>query len=209
MRCLKFWMPNFSLAGIVLALNLAGVAALAQMPDYSGVGKTPSQEEIRPWDIAIGIEGKELPPGSGTAKDGAPIYAAKCAVCHGQNLEGVQMPGMPAEVPKVSLVGGAGAPSTAPPRRTIGTFWPFATTVWDYINRAMPRFQGGSLKPNEVYALTALILYKNGIIKENDVMDANTLPKVQMPNRNGFVPARLEDIHDFKKRGCRLGQCPN
>lgn len=91
---------------------------------------------------------------------------------------------------------------------TVGNYFPFATTVWDYIRRAMPRFQEGSLSPAEVYSLTAYLLYRNNIIKETDVMDASSLPKVQMPNRYGFVPPNLGDIHDYKKRGCRLGNCP-
>ena len=89
--------------------------------------------------------------------------------------------------------------------RTIGSFWPFATTIWDFINRSMPQGQEGTLQPDEVYALTAHILHLNGLVQENDVIDAQSLPKIQMPNRNGFVPPRLEDI--LKKR-CRIGTCP-
>jgi hypothetical protein len=91
---------------------------------------------------------------------------------------------------------------------TIGSYWPFATTIWDYIHRAMPQNQEGTLRADEVYALTAFLLYRNGIIQESDVMDAKSLPKVQMPNRNGFIPPRLEDISDIQKRACRLGHCP-
>jgi S-disulfanyl-L-cysteine oxidoreductase SoxD len=197
MRC----SPNLAVPVMVLAANIACLAALAQTPDYNNVGRTPSQEEIRSIDIAIAVDGKELPPGSGTAKQGAPIYAKKCVECHGPNLEGTKI-GLP-------LVGGKGTLATAHPVKTIGSYWPFATTLWDYINRAMPRWQEGSLQPDEVYALTAFLLYKNAIIQENDVLDANSLPKIQMPNRNGFLPARFEDIPDLKKRGCRLGHCPN
>jgi S-disulfanyl-L-cysteine oxidoreductase SoxD len=206
MRCSS----KLSVSVIVVAITVGCIAALAQMPGYNGVGKFPTQEEIRNWDIAIGLDGKELPPGSGTAKEGAPIYAIKCAACHGKNLEGAPMPGLPVSpnVPPVPLAGGRGTINTPQQLKTVGSWWPFATTVWDFINRAMPRGKEGSLSANEVYALTALILYKNDIIKENDVLDAKTLPKVQMPNRNEFIPARIEDIHDLKKRGCRLGQCP-
>ena len=206
MRCLS----NFAAAVIVVAMNIAGTAALAQMPDYKGVGKIASEEEIRPRDISIGPEGKELPPGSGTAKEGAPIFAAKCAICHGKNLEGVPLPGLPPppDAPIVPLAGGRGTINTPQELRTVGSWWPFATSVWDFINRAMPLGNGETLKPNEVYALTAFIFYKNDLIKETDVLDAKTLPKIQMPNRSNFLPARLEDIHDLKKRGCRLGQCP-
>jgi S-disulfanyl-L-cysteine oxidoreductase SoxD len=201
MRC----SPDRNLAVMVLAVTVAGVAALAQTPSYSGVGRTPSQQEILAEDIAISIDGMELPPGSGTAKEGAQIYAEKCVECHGPNLEGVRAgednPLGPA------LVGGRGTLTTNHPVQTVESYWAFATTVWDYINRAMPRNQEGSLSPNEVYAVSAFILYKINAIKESDVMDAKSLPKVQMPNRNGFLPARIEDIPDLRKRGCRLGHC--
>jgi cytochrome c len=88
------------------------------------------------------------------------------------------------------------------------TSWPFATSVWDYINRAMPRYQEGTLTPDQVYAVTAFLLYRSKIIKENGVMDAKSVTELQMPNRNGWVPSRLEDIPDLKKRGGRNGQYP-
>ena len=175
-------------------------AALGQTATFSNVGSTPSENEIRAWDIAISVDGKELPPGMGTAKEGAPIYAKACVVCHGQNLQGSQL-GPP-------LMGGKGTLNSTRPMRTIGSYWPFATTIWDYINRAMPRNNEGSLSPSDVYALTAFLLYRNDIIKETDVIDAKSLPKIKMPNRDGFIPQRLEDIHDIQKRGCRLGNCP-
>ena len=178
---------------------LAACAARAQMPTYSNVGRTPTAEEIRAWDFAIGVDGKELPPGKGTAKDGAPIYARKCARCHGATGE---------EGPLMRLVGGKGTLTSMTPLRTVGSYWAFATTVWDYINRAMPPDEERSFTADEVYALTAFLLYRNGIIAESDVMDAKTLPKVQMPNRNGFIPQRIEEIPDARKRGCRLGHCP-
>jgi mono/diheme cytochrome c family protein len=187
-------------AGIVL---LTATASLAQTPSYSNVGRAATKEEIQAWDISVGPDGKGLPPGQGTAKDGAPIFAAKCAVCHGPNGEGAKIG------PRV--VGGIADTetlTTLKPVRTVGGYWPYATTVWDFINRAMPRGQSGTLSPNEVYALTAFILAKSNIIKEDDVLDAKTLPKVQMPNRNGFVPARFADIPDEKKRGCKQGVCP-
>jgi cytochrome c len=186
--------------GIVL---LVATASLAQTPSYTNVGRTPTKEEIQAWDISVGPDGKGLPPGQGTAKDGAPIYAAKCAVCHGPAGEGAKI--------GPRLVGGTAdleTLTTLRPVRSIGGYWPYATTVWDFINRAMPRGQGGTLTATELYALTAWILAKSNIIKEDDVLDAKTLPKVQMPNRNGFVPARFADIPDEKKRGCRQGVCP-
>jgi cytochrome c len=166
---------------------------------YKGIGRTPTAEEIKAWDISIGISGKELPPGSGTPADGAKVYADKCAMCHGANEQGGIGP---------RLVGGKGTLTSAKPVKTIGSYWPFATTVYDVINRAMPYDKPGTLTPNEVYAVTAFILFKNDIIKETDVMDAKSLPKVQMPNRNGFIPERVEDIPNIQKRGCQIGMCP-
>ena len=191
---------RFFVTGIVL---LAANAALAQTPTYKNVGRAPTKEEIQAWDISAGPDGKGLPSGQGTAKEGAPIFAAKCAVCHGANAEGAKigprLTGGKAEIETFT---------TLKPVRTLGAYWPYATTVWDYINRAMPRNNGGTLTPNEVYALTAFVLAKSSIIKEDDVMDAKTLPKVEMPNRNGFVPPRFSDIPDEKKRGCKQGVCP-
>src|ERR1019366_9257440 len=117
-------------------------------------------------DTAVGLEGKELPPGSGTAKQGAPIYAQKCAGCHGANGERRTVTAV--------LVGGQGTLKDPSPVKSIGSYYPFATPIWDYINRAMPNNSEGSLSAEEVYALTAFLLYKNGIIKEDEVMDAKT-----------------------------------
>ena len=170
---------------LVTAMALAApVGALAQKPPTYNIGHTPTAEEIRAWDIAIGPAGKELPPGSGTAKEGATIYAQRCAQCHGPT--GTEK--NPTGFPRNPLVGGKGTIGTIHEVKTVGSEWPYATTVWDFINRAMPQGQEGSLSANEVYALTAFLLYRNGIIGESDVMDAKSLPKIQMPNRNGFVP---------------------
>lgn len=186
------------------ALGILGIAscaaAFAQAPNYSNVGRAPSKEEVQAWNDSIGPQGKELPPGSGTAKQGAEIFASKCAACHGPAGEGSQM--------GPRLVGGRGALNSPTPSRTLANYWPFATTVWDYINRAMPPKQEGSLNPSDVYAVTAFILYRNEIIPEGQVIDAASLPKIKMPNRDGFIPQRLEDIHDQQARGCRAGHCP-
>ena len=180
---------------------LAGCfTASAQAPDYKNVGRTPTAQEVQALDIAIGTDGKELPPGSGNAKTGARLFAEKCQACHGESQEGS------AQAP--ALVGGKGTLTSLHPKMTAGSYWPFATTIFDYIRRAMPRYQEGSLKTDEVYSLTAFILFRNDIIKEDDVIDAATLPKIKMPNRDGFVPQNLDEIHDWKKRGCKLGHCP-
>jgi cytochrome c len=185
---------------VFLASLMAANAAWSQAPDYKNVGRAPTADEIRAWDTAVGPAGKELPPGNGTAKEGAAIFAEKCVVCHGPGGQGSQL------APR--LVGGKGTLTTPQPVLTVGSYWAFATTIFDFIYKAMPRGQEGSLKPDQAYALTAFLLYKNDIIKETDTIDAKTLPAIKMPNRDGFIPPQLEDIHDIKKRGCRLGHCP-
>ena len=175
---------DFFLPAMIL---LACSAAMAQSPTYK-LGRTPTDAEMREWDQVVGTDGKELPPGSGTAKDGAKIYAGKCAMCHGKNGEGVP--------PYHALVGGRGTLATPTPKETLGSYWPFATTVWDFVNRAMPRNASRTLTPDEVYAVTAFLLYKNDIIKETDVLDKKSLVEVQMPNRNGFYPEPPQEVPD-------------
>jgi len=201
MRYGKF---SFVLLLIFLTITLG---AQAQSRIYNDLGRTPTTEEIQAWDIAINPSGEELPPGSGTAKDGAKVYIEKCMGCHGQNLEGSPN-GRP-------LVGGQSTIGTLNPKKTIGAYWPFATSIWDFINRAMPPNLYNQpvppeqrLQPDEVYALTAFLLYRNDIIQEHDIMNASTLPIVEMPNRSGFIPADLEDVLDYRGRGCRSGTCP-
>jgi cytochrome c len=174
--------------------------AAAQASNYKNVGRAPTSQEMQAMDIAVGTDGKELPPGSGTAKKGAALFAQKCVACHGENQEGS------AQAP--ALVGGKGTLTSLRPKMTAGSYWPFATTIFDYIRRAMPRYQEGSLKADEVYSLTAFILFRNDIIKEDEVIDATSLPKIKMPNRDGFIPQNLDEIHDWKARGCKLGHCP-
>lgn len=176
MRYTTLSKSNFLLP--VMALLACG-AAMAQSPTFK-VGRTPTEAELRAVDNVVGSDGKELPPGSGTAKEGATLYALKCAVCHGKNAEGLY--------PYPRLVGGVGTLNTPNPIETVGSSVPFATTIWDFINRAMPRDAEGTLSPSEVYAVTAFILFKNGTIKENDVLDKKSLVEVQMPNRDGFFP---------------------
>ena len=177
---------NGRLVGLAFAATLAGSLA-AQVPNY-GLGRAPKPDEIKAWDFAISPDGKELPPGSGSALEGAKIYAADCAGCHGKTGK---------EGPNDVLVGGQGTINTNKPVKTIGSYWPYSTTVWDYINRAMPYNKPGSLTADQVYAVTAYLLSLNGIIKENTVMDAKTLPQVKMPNRDGFI---ADSRPDWKSR---------
>ena len=180
MRSFKLFLPALMLGAIALAVSQA---AWAQSPTY-GLGKTPSEEEIRAWDISISPTGKELPQGSGTAKQGAQIYAQKCSICHGAT--GSEGPA-PMLIKRQNPPANPG-PCVAPCIRdgnVMAMHAPYATVMWDYINRGMPFKQEGSLKPDEVYALTAFLLYKNGVIGEDDVLDQQSLPKVKMPNADG------------------------
>ncbi len=131
-------------------------------------------------DVSVGPDGTGLPPGSGTPKQGAEVYTTKCIACHGpEGANGVND----------RLVGGQGSLKSAAPVKTIGSYWPYATTVFDYVRRAMPYPAPHSLSDAEVYAVTAYLLHLNGIIGADDVMDATSLPKVKMPNRSGFNSA--------------------
>ena len=161
-------------------LMFLGGSALAQGLTY-GVGSTPSEEEIRAWDISISPTGEELPPGRGTAKEGAPVFAQKCAVCHGATGAGGLAP---------TLLKAKAEPNVDPWElgRVLPIRSPYATTVWDYINRAMPLNAEGTLTADEVYALTAFLLYKNDVVPEDELLDAQSLPKVKMPNRENFAP---------------------
>jgi cytochrome c len=174
---------------------LTGGSALAQSPQY-GVGRTPTPEELRALDISIGPTGEELPPGRGTAKEGAQLYRAKgCAGCHGATGIGGTAPILKSKAgPEVELW----ARGRILPLRS-----PFATTVWDYINRAMPLNQEGTLTPDEVYALTAFLLFINGVIPEDEVLDAQSLPKVKMPIGNAYA-----ELPEWKPRTRRLKGYP-
>jgi S-disulfanyl-L-cysteine oxidoreductase SoxD len=169
----------------VLVLLLSGAIFLtAQSPKY-GVGRPLTPEQIRALGAAIAPDGTGLPEGSGTPAAGREIFVASCARCHGDQGAGDIGP---------PLVGGQGTLRTAKPLKTVGSFWPYATTLWDYINRAMPFDKPGLLKAPEVYAVTAYILNLNGIIESGQAMDAKSLPKVKMPNRDGFVADPRPDV---------------
>ena len=167
-------MRKISITTFVLALSFGSSAAFAQAPN---LGKPIDPAEITAWDISILPDGTGLPPGSGTPAQGAPIYAQKCAMCHGIDGKG----GVNAAV-----VGG-GPIKDMESAKTIANFWPYATTLFDFTRRAMPWQQPKTLTNDEVYALTAYILALNKLIGENDEMNAKTLPKVKMPNRDGFI----------------------
>ena len=168
-------MRDFALVAFVSMLT---TAAVAQAPK---LGTPVSEAEIAAWNIEIAPDGLNLPAGSGTAAQGEKIFAEKCQACHGERGAGK---------PNDQLVGGFGTLTTPdkPAVKTVGSFWPYATTLFDYTRRAMPWTAPKSLSDADVYAVTAYILMLNGIINPDAIMDANSLPKVAMPNRDGFTP---------------------
>jgi S-disulfanyl-L-cysteine oxidoreductase SoxD len=162
-----------------LTICAAAFVATSAFAQGSRFGQPIAPADVAGWDISIPPNGVGLPAGRGNAKQGEGIYAAKCQACHGEKGK---------SGPNDALVGGAG--SLAPgqvPLKTVGSFWPYATTLFDYIRRAMPFQESQSLTADEVYGLSAYILHLNGIIGEDVVLDAQSLPKVRMPNRDGFI----------------------
>ena len=175
---------------------LMGASVAAQSQTY-GVGRTPTAEEIRAWDISIGPHGEELPKGQGNVRDGAQLYRTKgCAGCHGANAIDGKAPILKSKAAKDADLWSRG--------RILPLRAPFATTVWDYINRAMPLNREGTLTADEVYALTAYLLFINDVIREDEVMDAQTLPKVKMPIGNDYA-----SLPDWKPKSPRLKGYPH
>jgi len=164
-------------ASMALGLSVGVYAAENQTDLRPKLGQPIAPGDLKPWDITIFPDGKGLPAGSGTAVQGAPIFQAKCAACHGENAKGGEATMVTAGPPRATLDGG----------KTIANFWPYATTVFDFIRRAMPANAPKSLTDQEVYALTAYLLSLNKLIGETDVINAQTLPKVKMPNANNFI----------------------
>jgi mono/diheme cytochrome c family protein len=162
----------------MLALSSCAVAPQATSSKAPALGTPVSAAEIARWDISIPPSGAGLPPGSGTARQGSQVYEQKCLACHG-----AKGAGKPAD----ALAGGTGTLAGKAPVRTVGSYWPYATTLFDYVRRAMPITNPLSLTDEELYAVTAYLLYVNGIIGEDVAMNAQSLPQVKMPNRDGFV----------------------
>ena len=162
-----------------------------------GIGTPAAPDQIREWDIDVRPDGLGLPPGTGTVEKGERIYAEQCAACHGEKG---QNPAKGFD----QLAGGRGTLATPRPVRTIGSNWPYATTVFDYVRRAMPFPSPQSLTPDEVYSVVAYLLYINDIVPRETVLNAQTLPKVRMPNADGFVPDGRPDAEDMKcPRDCQ------
>ncbi|WHZ24342.1 MAG: Periplasmic sulfane dehydrogenase, diheme c-type cytochrome subunit SoxD [Nitrospira sp.] len=183
-------MRNILMVGLITALT-AGVLWAGSATDQQerahgyGLGRPATDQEIQAWNIDVAPTGEGLPAGQGTAKQGATIFAARCATCHGATGQ---------EGPMDRLVGGAGTLASQQPIKTIGSYWPYATTLYDYVHRAMPFPAPQSLSSDEIYSIVAWLLYQNGIIAEDLVLNARSLPGIVMPNRQGFIPDPRPDV---------------
>ncbi len=182
--------------GVALSLMVAGTACVrdgegsgdrgavrSREPASFGFGRTATAQEIKAWDIDVMPDGTGLPPGSGTVAQGAEVYRKKCTMCHGATGKEGPFDQLVGREPRPGFPFGRDPTLT----RTIGNYWPYATTLYDYINRAMPLTAPGSLEPDEVYSLVAYLLFRNEIVPESVVINAQTLPGVVMPARDRFV----------------------
>lgn len=179
----KRWLLGFVL--LLMVGCVVPVPANHEQTGALGLGRSATPDEISAWNIDANPSGEGLPLGRGTAAQGATVYASKCARCHGPT--GV-------EGPMDRLVGGQQTLTSTSPVKTVGSYWPYATTLYDYIYRAMPFDAPQSLTADEVYAVIAWLLHENGITEVDTVIDAHTLPQIHMPNRHGFVPDPRPDV---------------
>jgi len=177
-------------AGFFLITFLAVAPASAETGGY-GIGTPATAEEVAGWDIDIRPDGKGLPPGSGSVEDGEMMYEEQCASCHGSFGEGVGR--------NPVLAGGEGTLTNERPEKTVGSYWPYASTLWDYIHRAMPFPQPQSMTDEEVYAVTAYVLYLNDLVEDDFVLTADNLASIEMPNKDGFF---FDDRPDTNNTGC-------
>jgi len=182
----------------VLAVMALQLSTQARAQSHYGIGRTATPAEIAGWNIDIGRDGRNLPPGSGSVSHGREVFEQQCAACHGAKGEG----GVGDR-----LVGGQGTIATAKPIKTVGSFWPYAPTLFDYIRRAMPQNAPQSLSDEDVYAVAAYILNLNGLFPADATLDAKTLAAIKMPNRNMFVGDPRPDVKNLDcMTDCALGK---
>jgi S-disulfanyl-L-cysteine oxidoreductase SoxD len=185
-------MPPLKIGIAATALAWASVAGVQAQGPY-GIGRVATPAEIAGWNIDIGRDGSGLPPGSGNVAHGHEVFAQQCAACHGEKGEG----GVGDK-----LAGGQGTIATAKPVRTVGSYWPYAPTLFDYIRRAMPQNAPQSLSNEDVYAVSAYVLNLNGLLSADATLDAKTLAAIKMPNRDMFVGDPRPDV---KNPACMSG----
>ena len=178
-------MATRRVAALTGAALLLGIAGAARSAERLGIGRPATEAEIAAWNIDIDRDGRKLPPGSGSVAQGRAVFEARCASCHGSRGEG----GIGDR-----LVGGQGTLASAKPIKTVGSFWPYAPTLFDYIRRAMPLNAPQSLSADEVYAVSAYLLHLNGLVSDETILDAKSLAAIRMPNRDGFVPDPRPDV---------------
>ena len=182
-------------ATVGIALSFLAASAAAQHARL-GIGTPVAPDQIRGWDIDVRPDGAGLPPGQGSVAQGEKVYAEQCSACHGDRAEN------PAKGFD-RLVGGKGTLATPKPVQTVGSYWPYATTVFDYVNRAMPFPAPNSLTADQVYSVVAYLLYLNDIVPRDAVMNAEALKKVKMPNADGFVPDGRPDAEGMTCKDCK------
>lgn len=183
------------LPGLLVALAIAFVPTTGYTAGYGGpynFGTTPSAAEIAMIDIDAMPDGRGLPTGSGNYKKGKDVYTAKCAACHGADLAGVQGTGAAA------LIGGRGSLASGNPKKTVESYWPYASTVFDYVKRAMPFNAPGSLSDDEVYAAVAYVLGEANILEKSATLNAKTLKNIEMPNQDGFISDPRPDVFNYE-----------
>jgi mono/diheme cytochrome c family protein len=185
-------MRTLSFGAISGATALAGslVALPATAQTRYELGRVATPAEIAAWDIDVAGDGRNLPAGTGTVQQGKQIYETRCAHCHGMKGEG----GVGGVFGGGALAGGEGTLNTPKPLRTVGSYWPYAPTVFDFVRRAMPLEAPQSLSDPDVYAVTGYVLFLNGLVPENATIDAGTLSSLRMPNRDGFIPDPRPDV---------------
>jgi mono/diheme cytochrome c family protein len=179
-------MPLPRASSIAIAVSLLSLTGAAAQGTY-GIGRAATPAEIAGWNIDIGRDGSGLPPGSGSVAHGRDVFAQQCAACHGEKGEG----GVGDR-----LVGGRGTLATSNPVRTVGSYWPYAPTLFDYIRRAMPQNAPGSLSNDDTYAVSAYILHLNGLVSDAATLDAKSLAEIKMPNRRMFVGDPRPDVRN-------------
>lgn len=185
--------PKNILRGLFLAVAMSSAASAQTVNDRYGFGSKVEPQDLAKF-FAIPPDGRGLPPGSGTAASGAKVYAENCAACHGDKLQGNPEKGIGGD----RLLGGRGTLATKTPVKTVESYWPYSTTLFDYVKRAMPFSAPGSLTDDEVYSVVAFILSEAKVIKSTDTVNAQTLPKIAMPNRDGFIPDARPELQLYQ-----------